>query len=424
MPKILIANSYDMLGGAARAAYRLHKGLLAAGVSSRMLSQVHVGDDPTVDFVSTGTGLLAKLRRLWGRHAANFDGLRNHGLAKLGLKGRSLCWLPDTAGPALINTDADIVNLHWVCDGFLRPENIGRIAKPIVWTLHDMWPFCGAEHYTEQTARYCDGYTAENVMPPNIYLDVDRWLWRRKQRAYEKLENLTIVAPSQWLAEQARKSALFAGRRVEVIPYGIDTDRFQPVNKITARGLLGLPQDRKLILFCAAGALKNERKGFDFFQAAIKAYAQNAAEDAVVVIVGSQKPQENIDFGVDVIYLGIIEDDSVLALAYSAVDVMVAPYIIDNLPLSIMEAMACATPVIGFQTGGLVDLIDHKVNGYLCETKGPESIVNGLCFLLSDDSIESSASLAAREKMKTCFSLELQADSYISLFNDIVKNPR
>jgi glycosyltransferase involved in cell wall biosynthesis len=312
--------------------------------------------------------------------------------------------------------------LHWICGGFVSVKDIKKLAKlnkPIVWTLHDMWAFCGAEHYARDTKRYIEGYNKNNRPNFEKGLDLNKWTWKRKTRYWNKID-FNVVTPSRWLAECAGESHLLKNKRIEVIPNGIDTKIFKPTEKEIAREILNLPQNKKLVLFGAMNATKDPRKGFEFAKKAMRELSEKEEnEDMELVVFGASKPEEEVDFGFKVNYLGKISDEASLALIYSAVDVFVTPSLEDNLPNTIMESLACGNPCVGFSVGGIPDMIDHKYNGYLAEYKNSKDLAEGIEWVLEDSNYEKICQNAGEKATKN-FDAKVIAGKYIDLYISIL----
>ena len=250
---------------------------------------------------------------------------------------------------------------------------------------------------------------------------MSRWVWRRKTKAWKNL-NLTIVTPSVWLAKCAKESSLFKDKQVEVIPYGLDLDTYKPIDKKLARELLKLPQDKQLILFLSLRATSDQRKGFHLLKPALQELSQAGwREKLELMIVGASRPEKPPELGFKSHYLGTLKDDMTLALAYSAADAFIAPSIQDNLPNTVLEAIACGTPCIAFNIGGMPDMIEHQQNGYLAKPYKIEDFAKGVSWVLENKSRYQQLSHRAREKAEQEFALEIQASRYGSLFNDFLK---
>jgi glycosyltransferase involved in cell wall biosynthesis len=217
---------------------------------------------------------------------------------------------------------------------------------------------------------------------------------------------------------------LFQESRIEVIPYGIDTEIYRPIDQPIARNLLKLPQDRKIILFSAFNTTKDPRKGFAQLEAALRLISQTSwGEHISLLVCGSSKPPQGIELEVPIHFLGRLNDDISIALAYSAADLFVAPSMQDNLPNTVMESLACGTPCVAFKVGGMPDLIDHQVNGYLAKPFEVDDLAQGIIWILEKLKQETFLRQAAREKVEREFCLELQAKRYMALFEELLSNP-
>ncbi|OPL15702.1 MAG: glycosyl transferase [delta proteobacterium ML8_D] len=411
---ILHVNAYDISGGAARAAHRIHKGLQGIGVGSKMLVQTKSSDDKSV--IDPGNKLKRGLALLRPTFDSAFKKLSSGGSKTI----FSPAWLPFSGILSQINSiSPDIIHLHWICDGMLRIEELKRINKPIIWTLHDMWSFTGGCHYNDGCERFqqaCGSCPQLNRSGKN---DLSRSVLRRKKKAWSKL-NITIVAPSTWLAECAKESSLFSGRRMEVIHNGLNLNLFKPINKTTARKIWNLPINKKLILFGGMSATGDLRKGFDLLYEGLKQLSAQWSNGAELIVFGSSEPENPPDFGLPVHYLGYLYDDVSLALLYAAADVMVTPSKQDNLPNTVVESLACGTSAVAFDVGGMPDIIEHKINGYLAKPFDTFDLAAGIDCVLSDEKRYRDLCIKAREKAVTCFDIEKIARQYAELYESII----
>ncbi|MDB9526429.1 glycosyltransferase family 4 protein [Oscillatoria sp. CS-180] len=414
--KVLILSSSDNQGGAARAANRLHKGLLTTGVYSQMLVQdKNTQDSDVVPITNTRIGESIA----WSRVAID-----NYPLKKYSQRKKStfsLQWLPDKVSTTVKQLRPDIVNLHWVNAGFLRIESLSKISLPLAWTLHDMWPFTGGCHYDQNCERYVGACGQCPALSSKKDSDLSRWVWQRKYNTFQKA-NLTVVTPSQWLAQCARKSTLFMNRRVEVIPNGVDESVYKPIDKSLARNLLGLPSDIKIILFGALRATSDKRKGFHLLHPALLELTKAGRLDGVeIAVIGSPPPKNPPDFGLKTHYLGVFNDDISMATIYSAADVFVAPSLQENLANTVMEALACGLPCVAFRIGGMPDMINHCENGYLAKPFEVEDLAKGIFETLQDGERYQKLTFNSRQKVISNFTLDIQAKQYSKLFEDIQK---
>jgi glycosyltransferase involved in cell wall biosynthesis len=413
--KTLLLSTMDLEGGAARATYRLHDGLKRVGVDSRMLVQRKIGTDETV---ARDPGSFARLRALAAPH---LDRLPLHLYAQQQRAHWGIGWLPTRAtARAAMAVEADIVNLHWVSGGFLSIGALSGLGRPLVWTLHDMWAFTGGCHYSQGCAGYLQRCGRCPQLASTRERDLSRWVWSRKRKALDRLD-LTIVTPSRWLADCARSSSLLRDRRVETIPNGLNLDRFKPIDRLLARDLLSLPQGRKLILFGALGSTSDPRKGFQQLLPALRRLAsQGWSCEADVVIFGASEPKDPPRIGLTTHFAGQVNDDLSLALLYSAADVFVAPSLEDNLPNTVLEAIACGTPAAAFSLGGMPDMIEHQQTGYLAKPLDSEDLARGISWILEDEVRGGALRRNARAKAEREFELCANAQRYRELFAELL----
>ncbi|MBW4442987.1 MAG: glycosyltransferase family 4 protein [Plectolyngbya sp. WJT66-NPBG17] len=416
--KILLASSRDIDGGAARAAYRLHQGLQQIGASSQMLVQAKTSGDRSILAPRT------QIEQGIAKARLTFDALplkryRNRQSAIF-----SVQWLPETIAAQIARLNPDVVNLHWINDAFIQVESIAKLKRPIVWSMHDMWAFTGGCHYTDECDRYTQSCGSCPQLQSQNIRDLSHSIWQRKSKAW-KSADLTIVALSQWLADCARSSSLFRDSRIEVIPNGLDTTRYRPINQAFAREALGLPQDKHLALFGAMAATSDRRKGFHLLQPALQSLAQSKWNDSLeLVVFGADRPQHPPEFGMKVHYLGTFQDDLSLSLLYSAADVFILPSTQENLANTVMEAMACGTPCVTFEIGGMPDLIEHQKTGYLAQPYWVDDLAQGIAWTIEDVDRHRRLSARCREKVEQEFTQSRQAHRYRSLFEDVLQRKR
>jgi glycosyltransferase involved in cell wall biosynthesis len=407
--KTLILSTADIDGGAARAAYRLHQGLKALGEPSQMLVRVKLSNDRSV---VAEQSLLTKLGPM-----LNTRPILRYPNRKKKLFSSNV--FPDALAKKVAAINPDVVNLHWIGNGFLQIETLKRFNCPIVWTLQDMWPLTGGCHYSEDCDRYTQTCGCCPQLGSTVEQDLTRTIWKRKQKAWQGI-NLTIVTPSQWMADCVKASSLLRQRRVEVVPFCLDTDTYKPTPKVIARDILGLPQDKQLILFGALGATIDPRKGFDRLVAALSQLAQQGlGNNAEVIVFGSNTPDNPPDFGFKAHYLGSFADDLSLSIVYSAADVMIVPSIQESFGQTASEALACATPVVAFAATGLKDIVAHQQCGYLAQPYESEDLARGIAWVLEDGDRHLKLCEAARTRAVEQFALKLQARAYQALFQEL-----
>jgi glycosyltransferase involved in cell wall biosynthesis len=406
--KIALLNYSDTIGGAARAAYRIHHALRQQGMDSTMyVNQANAGDWSV-------KGPVGK----WGKIRAPLGGLVTSLLKTGNSVFHSPAILPSTWPNRLNNSDADVIHLHWVNNEMLSIGDIGRLRKPVVWTLHDMWAFCGAEHNTEEF-RWRDGYTSANRPPYESGFDLNHWTWKRKRKHWK--HPMHIVTPSRWLADCVCASALMNDWPVHVIPNAIDTETWQPVPKALARRILHLPADVPILLFGAIGGTDDHYKGFDLLHSALQ-HLRGQVNSLQLVIFGQLAPRNPDDLGVLTHFSGHLHDDLSLRILYSAADAIVVPSRQEAFGQTASEALACGTPVVAFGATGLLDVVLHQHTGYLAKPFDVEDLANGICWVLQEQlESESTETLSwlganARHDAITRFSNSVVAKQYLEVY--------
>ncbi|HRE69596.1 MAG TPA: glycosyltransferase [Accumulibacter sp.] len=415
--KIAIVSHSDLAGGAARAATRLHRGLLASGLDSRM----HVTQKQ-----SNAASVIAPITRL-GRAWNLLRPALGHvivGLQKSEDRSwRSLGLLPTLADRRILAEEPDVVNLHWIGDETLNIGEVARLARcsPVVWTLHDMWPFCGAEHYADEhpDARWRHGYPRSSRPTTQTGIDLDRWTWRRKAAAWRDIPPIHLIAPSRWIADRAAQSPLMRGWPTSVIPNALDVHRFRPTPRSAARQALGLPLEGPVLLFGSLGSNEAKRKGWDLLAQALATLAITN-RDLSCLIVGQEPPANPPSLSLPTRWLGTLHDDISLALVYAAVDVTVVPSRQEVLGQLATEAQACGCPVAAFHTGGLSDVVDHLSTGYLAQPFDPSELAQGIRWILDDPERHMQLRIAARRRARQLWSPDVVIPRYEGAFRQAI----
>jgi glycosyltransferase involved in cell wall biosynthesis len=403
-------------GGAGRAAYRLHKGLQHHGVNSQMLVQSNYNEDRSVFYPKTSLGKLSTKFKL----SEYIDAFPLQLYPQRQQVNFSLEWFPDRIIHKVREFQPNLINLHWICHGYIQIETLAKFNQPLVWTLHDMWPFTGGCHYTQGCERYQNSCGTCPQLNSSKKQDLSLSVWQRKSKSWQNL-NLTIVTPSVWLANCANASSLFKDFRVEVIANGLDIQKYKPVPRQVARLLLNLPQDKQLILFGAMYPTGDPRKGLHLLQGALQLLRQSKWQDLIeLAIFGVSEPDKPTNLGFKTNYIGKLHDDISLALLYAAADVFVAPSLQDNLPNTVMESLACGTPCVAFKIGGMPDMIEHYRNGYLAQPYQIEDLAQGITWVLEDQQRHQKLCDRARQKVEQEFTIEQQAKSYQFLYNELI----
>ncbi|MGB9082396.1 MAG: glycosyltransferase family 4 protein [Desulfuromonadaceae bacterium] len=415
--KVLFFNGSDIEGGASRAATRLLQGVRAQGSDARLYVQRKFGDDPLID------GPRSLLGKAFGFVRPTIE-QHMFGISPKKVNGPfSASFLPDGLAAQVAGMAPDIIHLHWVAR-MMRLETLQRLGVPIVWTMHDSWAFTGGCYLPGDCTRYRESCGACPVLGSAGGLnDLSNRIWQRKRKSWQRL-NMTIVAPSRWMAACARESSLFCNSRIEVIPNGLDVNRFKPVDQRTARDILSLPQDRKLILFGAKSATKDRNKGFHLLVQSLQELSSGSEHnDAIELLVfGSSEPDPPPAPGFMTHYLGWQHDDAALALLYAAADVFVLPSLQESLGYTAMEAMACGTPCVAFNQGGVPDLVDHLQNGYLAHPYEPVDLARGIAWVLENEGRRKRMSLQARQKVEQEFTVEKVAERHIALYRELSRH--
>ena len=413
--KTLFLSTHDISGGAARAANWLARGLIDGGEEVAMCVQQKAHDNSWAWKIKKNN-----LNKFFDIARPHIDGLPLAIYPDRTKTQWSLNLMRNSKLLAELNLyNPDIINMHWVGDGFVPINLIKKFKKPIVWSLYDMWPFTGGCHYDEACGRFVDSCGKCPQLRSNRK-DISSYIHSQKMKHWSGIP-MTIVAPSQWLAAEAKKSSLFKDMNIEVIPHGTDLNIFKPIAKNLAKDILGLDKDKRYILFGAGSGTQDLRKGFQYLEPALKHLAtKNDFEDINILIFGSTKPLNPPDLGFPVTYIGRLHDDISLSVLYSASEVTVTPSIQEAFGMTASESMACGTPVLAFGSSGPLDVIDHMIDGYLAKPFEIDDLINGFEWLL-DSSRSRSLAVLSRNKCELKFALKNVSNQYINLYNNIKK---
>lgn len=415
--KLLILNAHDNVGGAAIATYRLHRGLRSIDVDSHLMVSHKGKVDSSVIGPEQQNILERSIKYLYSRRDERITRYYQARDNRYFSPARS----PDKLAVRVIEVAPDVLHLSWMNAGFMKIETLRQFRKPIVWTLHDMWPFTGGCHYDDECGRFKQTCGRCPILSSQAENDLSHEIWERKKKSWREVP-ITVVAPSHWLAEMARASSLFKNRRVEVIPNGIDTEKYKPLDKKLARDAYGLPQNRKLVLFSAMSATTDKRKGHHLLLPALKKMAQEGwGKKTELIIIGASEPDSAPALGMKVHYMGHLHDEISSALLFSAADVTVAPSMQENLSNTVMESLSCGTPVVAFNIGGMPDMIDHQSNGYLASAFESDDLAQGIMWILESDERQAMLSRQARKIVLERFAIKTVANQYLTLYQELLK---
>ena len=405
--RVLIVNTSERTGGAAVAANRLMMALNNNGVKAKMLVRDKESDSLTV--VGLPKSSMLNWHFLWERLVIFFHCRfsRKH-LFEIDLanSGSDITKLREFQ-------EADVIHLHWINQGMLSLSGIRKIlksGKPVVWTMHDIWPATAICHLTLNCRNFTTHCHNCRLLPgKGSSSDLSTNVWRKKEKMLED-SSIYFVTCSHWLEQEAKASALLRGQKIVSIPNPIDTHIYRGGDKQTARKNLGLPEDKRLILFVSQ-RVTNKNKGMDYL---IDACRQ--LKDYELVILGGHAEEVVDQLPLKAHPLGYVNDERRIVEIYQAVDVFVLPSLSENLPNTIMEAMACGVPCVGFKVGGIPEEIDHKRNGYVAEYRDSDDLARGIRWILSEADYDQLSQEAVR-KVAHRYSQQSVAISYLDVYH-------
>lgn len=410
--KILHLVSQDY-GGAGRAALRLHQALLDKKIDSMILVQQKTTDKVAVYRLAKTNfqKIIEKIR----------PALSIFFLLPYPKRHKDIFSPNPPSNSLLIKTissmNPDIIHLHWINSGFFNIADLAKLKIPILWTLHDGNTYTGGCHVVPNG---CDKFKTHcqkcPMLASNFKYDLSYFVFRKKSKIYPKL-NLTINALSKWIENCAKESALLKDKKIINLPNPIDTKIYQPIDKVIAKKILDLNPSKKIIAFGAINALDIARKGYSELKKALT-LLKNKKNIQLVIFGASQgEPIE----GIDTLYLGHLNDDISLKIAYSAADAFITPSLAENLSNVIMESLACGTPVVAFDIGGNSDMIEHKINGYLA--KDYKDLAVGIEWILGlDEMVHRTLCNNSRKKVTQNFNCDIVSLQYIQTYKEILND--
>ncbi|MDO4462214.1 MAG: glycosyltransferase family 4 protein [Bacteroidia bacterium] len=419
--KVVHINKGDAGGGASVAALRIHRSLLRAGVDSHILVQEQRRNEENEHVV--GTGFIYKMKCLW-----RFLWERISFLPNEKEKALRFAFSPANTGLSIASLpviqEADIIHLHWINQGYLSIaslEELFSLGKPIVWTLHDMWPFTGGCHYAGNCLEFNEKCGFCPLLKNPSINDISAKIYQKKKKLFSKA-NLNIVTCSRWLGSLAKSSSLFRNSPIYSIPNPIDTKFYTILDRAKCREELGLPQNKSLLLFGAANIL-DTRKGFRYLYEALTILSDSfpsISSKIELVVFGKSKESVEHQFPFKTHSMQFVSDPATLVKLYNACNLFILPSLQDNLPNTVVECLCCGTPVAGFRIGGVPEMIDHNISGYLAEIKNSLSLANGINTVLFTENKNKREDI--RESAIKKFDERLIAEKYIEVYESAMKN--
>ena len=408
--KILHVSSGNVYGGASKAAIELHKSLIDQNIDSYFLSQQeNKSIYNSIGKNSSFQNVIDIIKNAVARKISKFYKSKKK-------ETLSISYFNSETLKKINNFECDLVNLHWICNEFISIEQIKKINKPIIWSLYDMWPFSGAEHYSEDN-RFKDGYLNSNRNNDEKGFDLNRWVWKKKLNNFQF--PLTLVSPSEWLKQRAKESVIFKNREILKIGHPINTDFWKPSNKVESKKYFNFSENKKLILFLSSGISQNYRKGMDLFIEAIKK-TKIKKEKFEIVILGQKKISNIFDKDINVKNINYLYDDFSRKLLYDAADLLISPSRTEAFNLAVAETGSCEVPSVGFENTGLEEIILHKESGYLSKKNDTNELARGIEWFFEEEKRFSQLGKKAREHIQLNFNRSLITKKYIDLYNKII----
>lgn len=411
--KVLHLVSGNFNGGAARGAYWLHLGLNDLDVRSKILTNsILTSEYNSVKSTSRSrmSVFIKRLKTIFDRYSPKLLYKLNSNTAfSTGLLGIDIT-------KTVEYKEADIIHLHWINDSFISIKTLSKIKKPLVWTLRDMWPMTGGCHYSLECTKYESSCDNCPQLDSNKNIDLSSIIFNRKLKYFPK--NIRIVGISNWISNIARESRIFRNSEIITINNSIDCNLFFPIDKIVARKKINLITKKKIVLV-GAQHLNAYYKGFEKFLKAIQKLDKNSV---YICFFGNlaDKDISNFDFDFEYKNFGFVNDTNFLQLLYSAADVFVAPSLMDAFGKTLVESMACGTPVVCFDATGPGGIVNHRSDGYKAKPFDIEDLAYGIKWVL-ENSQKNELCKLARNNATTNFDTKVSSKKYLSLYNEIIQ---
>ena len=408
--KILHINFFDNEGGAAIAANRIHKCLVKDKIDSYLLvCEKKTNDRRIFSSNSAFEKIVWKCKKAISRNLGLFFKTKNKNTHSIG-------FFPSNILKKIKKINPDIVHLHWIGNEMISIKQISKINKPLVWTLHDMWAYCGAEHYTLDE-RFKNGYQKNNRPGYEKRFDLNRWVWNRKKKYWNF--KINIVCTSNWQKKMASSSILFKKQNINLIPLPLDVEKWTPINKVTAKQILNLEKNKKAILVGGETSHHFQRKGMDFIENILENRLIDLNNVQILVVGKNKLKSNNLP---NIKYLGYQDNEhGKLRIIYSAADLLLMPSRLESFGQMAIEAGSCGTPTVCFENTGTVDIIKHKHSGYVAKYLDINDFSHGIEWCLNNEKKEE-MNKNVREFIKENFDSKKIAKQYIALYETIIKN--
>jgi glycosyltransferase involved in cell wall biosynthesis len=333
-------------------------------------------------------------------------------------------WFGLDCASAINAQQTDIVHLHWIADARVSLRALQTIRAPLVWTMHDIWPLTGGCHCNLGCEHWLSGCRDCPQLGSGIAsFSASHLSWESKKSWYAAIPDFYPVSPSRWLGDMARKSPLFAGREVHVIPNCVDTTVFRPANKNMIRREIGIAENAKVIAFGAVD-VDSPYKGAELLVETLHILAQRETTPYHLLVFGANKSQRSFGVPYPVTSLGLLECKDDVARALQAADVFLGPSRQDNFPTIYLEASACGVPCAGFAVGGIPEIARHKETGYVAAPFDCRELAQGVAWLLKSPERLAETSEKARAMAVAEYSMPVCGKNYASFYERIVREQR